>query len=365
MPPTCRCAFTLNRMLASELDFELPPELIAQSPTDRRDRSRLLVYRRKERKLSHHYFHDLPDLLPPCLRIFRNDVSVLKARLSGKRPTGGSVECLLLRPEGTFENTWRCLLKPGGKTARTGKFFLPDEYEATVLESLPSGEYLVKFDLQKDDNPAGLAERIGVLPLPPYVQRPADDRDELRYQTVYANSENRTAVAAPTAGLHFTPEILDILEENGHSVHDLTLSVGLGTFRPIETERIEDHPMHAEEYSIGPKAKNALLANDRKTLAIGTTSVRTIEHYLSFPDSEPEKATVGQADLFIRPPYSFQGVDHLLTNFHLPGSTLLCLVSAFLSPGKEGGLSTLKEIYAQAVALEYRFFSYGDAMLIL
>ena len=197
------------------------------------------------------------------------------------------------------------------------------------------------------------------------MQRPADDRDELRYQTVYANSENRTAVAAPTAGLHFTPEILDILEENGHSVHDLTLSVGLGTFRPIETERIEDHPMHAEEYSIGPKAKNALLANDRKTLAVGTTSVRTIEHYLSFPDSEPEKATVGQADLFIRPPYSFKGVDHLLTNFHLPGSTLLCLVSAFLSPGKEDGLSTLKEIYAQAVALEYRFFSYGDAMLIL
>ena len=352
-------------MLASELDFELPPERIAQSPTDRREQSRLLVYRRKERELSHHYFNELPYLLPPCLRIFRNDVSVLKARLPGKRQTGGSVECLLLRPEGTLENTWRCLLKPGGKTARSGKFFLQDEYEATVLESLPSGEYLVKFDLAKDGSPADLAERIGSIPLPPYVQRPTDERDELRYQTVYANSENRTAVAAPTAGLHFTSEILDTLKENGHSIHDLTLSVGLGTFRPIETERIEDHPMHSEEYSIRPKAKKALLYKDRKNLAVGTTSVRTIEHYLSIPDPEPEKTTYGQADLFIRPPYSFEGVDHLLTNFHLPGSTVLCLVSAFLSPGKDHGLSTLKEIYAQAAALDYRFLSYGDAMLIL
>ena len=352
-------------MLTSELDFELPVDRIAQSPADRRDQSRLFVYRRKEREISHHHFHDLPELLPPSLRIFRNDVSVLKARLLGKRPTGGTVECLLLRPSATFEDTWRCLLRPGGKTARAGTFFLPGEYQATVLESLPSGEYLVKFDLPKDADPPALAERIGVLPLPPYVQRPADKEDESRYQTVYAKAENRSAVAAPTAGLHFTPEIFDSLKENGHSIHDLTLSVGLGTFRPIETERIEDHPMHAEEYSIGPKEKKALLSKDRKTLAIGTTSVRTIEHYLSIADSEPNEATVAEANLFIRPPYFFQGVDHLLTNFHLPGSTLLCLVSAFLSPGKEDGLSILKDIYAQAIALEYRFYSYGDAMLIL
>ncbi|MBT3637790.1 MAG: tRNA preQ1(34) S-adenosylmethionine ribosyltransferase-isomerase QueA [Opitutae bacterium] len=352
-------------MLASELDFELPSDRIAQSPTDRRDRSRLLVYRRKKREVSHHHFHELTELLPSDLSIFRNDVSVLKARLPGKRPTGGTVECLLLRPEGTLVDTWRCLLKPGGKTARAGKFFLPDEYEATVLESLPSGEYRVQFDLPKDDDPADLAQRIGALPLPPYVRRPADETDELRYQTVYANTKNRTAVAAPTAGLHFTPEILQRLEEDGHSIHNLTLSVGLGTFRPIETERIEDHPMHAEEYSIGPKAKKALLAKDRNKLAIGTTSVRTIEHYLSDTDPKPEKPTVAKANLFIRPPYSFRGVDHLLTNFHLPGSTLLCLVAAFLSPGKEDGLAILKDLYAQAVASEYRFFSYGDAMLIL
>jgi len=352
-------------MLTSELDFELPSDRIAQSPTDRRDRSRLLVYRRTKREVSHHHFHELPELLPADLSIFRNDVSVLKARILGKRATGGTVECLLLRPEGTITGTWRCLLKPGGKTVRAGSFSLPGEYEATVLEALPTGEYLVQFDLPKDDDPSELAQRIGSLPLPPYVRRPADETDDLRYQTVYANSENRTAVAAPTAGLHFTAEILTNLREKGHAIHDLTLSVGPGTFRPIETERIEEHPMHAEEYAIGPKAKDALLAKDRNKLAIGTTSVRTIEHYLSGTDSEPEKSTVAEANLFIRPPHSFRGVDHLLTNFHLPGSTLLCLVSAFLSPGKKDGLAILKDIYAQAVASEYRFFSYGDAMLIL
>ena len=352
-------------MLTSELDFELPSDRIAQSPADRRDHSRLLVYQRKENELTHHHFHELPDLLPPDLNVFRNDVSVLKARITGKRPTGGSVECMLLRPERKLVDTWRCLLKPGGKTARAGSFSLPGEYQATVLKSLTSGEYLVKFDLPKDDNPADLADRIGILPLPPYVRRTANDTDDLRYQTVYSNPENRTAVAAPTAGLHFTPETLEKLIEKGHTLHDLTLSVGLGTFKPIETERIEEHPMHEEEYSIGSKAKKALIAQDRKNLAIGTTSVRTIEHYLANADPKTEKTTKGQADLFIRPPYSFLGVDHLLTNFHLPGSTLLCLVSAFLSPEEEGGLSMLKDIYAQAIDSEYRFFSYGDAMLIL
>ena len=352
-------------MLTSELDFELPPDRIAQSPTDRRDRSRLLVYRREQGELLHHHFHELPDLLPPNLRIFRNDVSVLKARLLGQRPTGGSVECLLLRPVDKLDGTWRCLLKPGGKAARAGSFSLPGEYEATVVESLASGEYLVEFDLPKDDDPTGLAQRIGALPLPPYVHRPADETDDLRYQTVYANSENRTAVAAPTAGLHFTEKTFNGLKDKGHSIHDLTLSVGLGTFRPIETDEIDDHPMHAEEYAIGTEAKNALLAKTGKSLAIGTTTVRTIEHYLSTTDASPDQPTRGQADLFIRAPYSFRGVDHLLTNFHLPGSTLLCLVSAFLSPDKEDGLAILKDIYAQAISLEYRFFSYGDAMLIL
>ena len=352
-------------MLTSELEFDLPADRIAQSPSDRRDGSRLLVYDRSNESISHHHFHELPDLLPPKLSILRNDVSVLKARLPGKRPTGGAVECLLLRPANPPETTWRCLLKPGGKTAKAGTFGIDGEYQAQVLESLPSGEYLVRFDLPKDKDAPSLAQRIGSLPLPPYVRRPAGTADEERYQTVYAKDANRTAVAAPTAGLHFTPELLDQLESDGHSIHDLTLSVGLGTFRPIETERVEDHPMHAEEYFLSPATKSVLRNPSLKRLAIGTTCVRAIEHYLGQEDPNENEATRAEAQLFIRPPYEFLGIDHLLTNFHLPGSTLLCLVAAFLRPGQPDGLCKLKELYSDATSREYRFFSYGDAMLIL
>ena len=352
-------------MLTSELQYDLPPDRIAQSPSEKRDHSRLLVYNRSEESISHHHFHELPNLLPSNLSILRNDVSVLKARLPGYRPTGGMVECLLLRPADSPETTWRCLLKPGGKTAKAGIFGIDGEYSAKVIESLPSGEYLVTFELSHDSNPTALAQRIGSLPLPPYVKRPADTTDEERYQTVYANDEKRTAVAAPTAGLHFTPEILQSLESHGHKIHDLTLSVGLGTFRPIETDIVEDHPMHAEEYFLSSETKKVLKDNSTKRLAIGTTCVRAIEHYLGQEDFNPDQATHAEAQLFIRPPYSFLGIDHLLTNFHLPGSTLLCLVGAFLSPGQKDGISRLKEIYAEAIAYDYRFFSYGDAMLIL
>jgi S-adenosylmethionine:tRNA ribosyltransferase-isomerase len=352
-------------MLTSELEFDLPADRIAQSPSDRRDGSRLLVYHRSNESVSHHHFHELPDLLPPKLSVLRNDVSVLKARLPGKRPTGGAVECLLLRPADPPETTWRCLLKPGGKTAKAGTFGLDGEYQAEVLENLPSGEYLVRFDLPKDKDAPSLAQRIGSLPLPPYVRRPADSADEERYQTVYAKENHRTAVAAPTAGLHFTPELLNQLLADGHNIHDLTLSVGLGTFRPIETERVEDHPMHAEEYFLSPSTKSVLHDSSLKRLAIGTTCVRAIEHYLGKGDPAPSEATRAEAQLFIRPPYEFLGIDHLLTNFHLPGSTLLCLVAAFLTPGQPDGLIKLKELYKEAISEKYRFFSYGDAMLIL
>ena len=352
-------------MLTSELEFDLPSDRIAQSPSDRRDGSRLLVYHRETGCVFHHHFHELPKLLPAKLSILRNDVSVLKARLPGYRPTGGSVECLLLRPADPPETTWRCLLKPGGKTAKAGTFRLDGEYQAEVLESLPSGEYLIQFTLPKDEDAPSLAQRIGSLPLPPYVRRPAGHADEERYQTVYAKDKNRTAVAAPTAGLHFTPELIDQLLSDGHNIHDLTLSVGLGTFRPIETDRVEDHPMHAEEYFLSPATKSVLRDKSAKKLAIGTTCVRAIEHYLGGQDSSPDLPTRAEAQLFIRPSYEFLGIDHLLTNFHLPGSTLLCLVAAFLSPGQSDGLDKLKELYADAISKEYRFFSYGDAMLIL
>jgi S-adenosylmethionine:tRNA ribosyltransferase-isomerase len=353
-------------MLTSELHYELPPERIAQAPADKRDESRLLVYHRDTGDTSHHRFRELPELLPAGTRIFRNDVSVLNARLPGQRPTGGKVECLLLRPDANRPDTWRCLLKPGAKTAKAGAFSLAGEYEATVLEALPSGEYLVSVEHPNDPDVPALAGRIGTLPLPPYVKRPANAADAERYQTVYADDAKCTAVAAPTAGLHFTPELLEQLERRGHPMHDLTLSVGLGTFRPIETERVEDHPMHAETYLLPPAAKAYLREPRPPRLAVGTTTVRAIEHHLAQgEDAEPEASTLAEADLFIRPPYSFRGVDALLTNFHLPGSTLLCLVAAFLQTDGNDGLDLLKDLYAQALDNDYRFYSYGDAMLAL
>ena len=352
-------------MLTKDLNYYLPNELIAQSPPDRREDSRLVLFDRAIDKISHHSFHEFPDLLPPKLSIFRNNVSVLKARLKGKRPSGGSVECLLLQPDGKEETTWRCLLKPGRKTAKAKFFGLPNEYSAEVINSLESGEYLVKFSMLKDANPYALAERIGTLPLPPYVKRPVNSNDEKRYQTVYANKANQTAVAAPTAGLHFTDKIIEKLIFNGHSINDLVLSVGLGTFRPIETDKVEDHPMHAEKYFIPHSTICNLNKSNGKRLAIGTTCVRAIEHYQSLGIKPINDDFSMETSLFIKPPYVFKGVDYLLTNFHLPGSSLLCLVAAFISPGEQSGLKILKKIYAEAISRKYRFFSYGDAMLIL
>ncbi|MBG30582.1 MAG: tRNA preQ1(34) S-adenosylmethionine ribosyltransferase-isomerase QueA [Opitutae bacterium] len=353
-------------MLTKELDYDLPEESIAQFPIERRDHSRLLVYDRVSGETRHSFFHELPDLIPAETSFFRNDVSVLKARLMGIRPSGGNTECLLLRPENTTSNTWSCLLKPGAKTEKAGRFSLPGEYAAIVQGKNPSGEYLVRFDLENDDSVDALAKRIGAMPLPPYIRRPTDNSDDERYQTVYSNPKSCTGVAAPTAGLHFTPELLDDLQRRGHPIHDLTLSVGVGTFRPIDTERIADHPMGSETYELSPEIKASLRETGSCRLAVGTTTVRAIEDYLGQgEDSDLEQATIRETKLFIQPPRDFRGVDLLLTNFHLPRSTLLCLVAAFLSPGEKNGLSILKELYSDALAMDYRFYSYGDAMLIL
>ncbi|MFP6901783.1 MAG: S-adenosylmethionine:tRNA ribosyltransferase-isomerase, partial [Opitutales bacterium] len=261
---------------------------------------------------------------------------------------------------------WRCLLKPGLKTQKAGGFSQPDEYQATVLEKTVSGEYIVRFELSRETSVSDLAERLGYMPLPPYVRRPAEALDEERYETVYADPAKRTATAAPTAGLHFTHGLLEELIARGHSIHDLTLSVGLGTFRPIETEDTDDHEMHPESYILPPETKALLRDPTPSRLAIGTTTVRAIEHYLSQEvDPAPDEATIAEADLFIHPPHEFLGVDKLLTNFHLPASTLLCLVAAFLNPSGRDGLKLLKELYAEALAQGYRFYSYGDAMLVL
>lgn len=504
-------------MQTSLFDYHLPEHLIARTPAERRDRSRLMVIDRKSRKVTHTEFANLPDFLPQGARLFRNNATVLRARLKAQRPSGGQVECLLLRPakptdiaffaagEGAAKNAlhtadseaqishWDfvCLLKPG-KRLRPGETFTREgHFTATVLDKHPDGENRVRFTpLRGQQSVVEIATLAGDLPLPPYIEqaRIADNErrqttfadnerrqsaltdkgnqqdaltdienppasgtrhesrnhqdalidtenrqsafaDNERYQTVYADPSRTVAAAAPTAGLHFTPELLARLAAQGIDAHDLTLHVGLDTFRPITAENVEEHQIHRELYEI-PTATLAALEPlpTRPRIAVGTTTLRSIEHYFrhrtapahtananaavpntlaatantdvtaadgatntnytttltdntggqhSIAQSDPSGPISGsalstatppwlaEADIFIYPPAQFAGVEVLITNFHLPKSTLLCLVSAFLTPGSTDGIDWLKELYAEAIARNYRFFSYGDAMLIL
>jgi S-adenosylmethionine:tRNA ribosyltransferase-isomerase len=374
-------------VLTDLFDYPLPDRLIAQQPADRRDASRLLVVHRREHRVEHRHFRDLPEYLRTGDCLFRNNAAVIPARLHATRPTGGQVECLLLRPSQSLRPTgrpaasartvssealakeeWWCLVRPGKKLPVGATFSLEGHFTATVRGKTDDGLVRVAFDTKNGDILA-VANRIGEMPLPPYIIGHDNDAaralDRERYQTVYADRAHQVAAAAPTAGLHFTPELLAQVSATGVKFADLTLHVGLGTFRPIATEYVADHPIHREVYEIPAVTQEALFKPAGRRVAVGTTSTRSIEDFLSRHAAPSGRDILAEADIFIYPPRDFRGVDALITNFHQPRSTLLCLVSAFLAPGSTDGIAWLKEIYAEAVSREYRFFSYGDAMLIL
>jgi len=312
---------------ASELDYELPPELIAQTPLERRDSSRLLVYDRATRETRHRRFDQLADELPESTLVVVNDTRVLPARLRLERPGGGEAEVLLLERHGS-NGTWEGLARPSRKL-RPGQRLGPVE----LIEPLGEG----RWKLRLDGAPAGEA------PLPPYIREPLADPE--RYQTVYAAQEG--SAAAPTAGLHFTPELLARLD-----VERVTLHVGLDTFRPLAVDVVEEHPLHSERYDVSEAAWERIRSAER-VLAVGTTTVRVLE---SLARGAPLS---GRTDLFVTPGFEFRRVDALLTNFHLPRSTLLALVMAF------AGVEETRRLYGLAIEERYRFYSFGDAMLLL
>ncbi len=336
-------------------DYELPPELIAQEPAPVRDRSRLLVVDRRTEAFGERVFADLPALLDPGDVLVLNDSRVIAARLAARRATGRAVEVLLLGP-GPGGN-WRALVRPS-KAVRPGEaVLLPDGRALTVGAHEPDGESRgIVFPPGAD--PFEIMERFGAPPLPPYIRRAPEPQDRGRYQTVYARE--RGSAAAPTAGLHFTEELLAACEARGIRVARVTLHVGIGTFLPMRADTVEAHRMHAEHCTVPAAALaeiGAAKARGNRVVAVGTTAVRALES--AFLNGAPAEGFSGWTDLFIRPPFDFKAVDALLTNFHLPRSTLLVLVSAF------AGRELVLRAYAHAIEQRFRFYSYGDAMLII
>ncbi|MGC1452040.1 MAG: tRNA preQ1(34) S-adenosylmethionine ribosyltransferase-isomerase QueA [Candidatus Sulfotelmatobacter sp.] len=390
-------------MLVSEFHYELPEELIAQEPLANRAASRLLHVGSGDR-LEDRQFPDFPELLRPDDLVVFNNTRVFPARLYGRRggvraqavsarnPAArdflqGRIEVLLTRQVQQEPNEWECLVRPGRKIGVGERLFFgqQDELQAEVIARGSFGERRIRFaptppGVARPDGPFdcaqgrlgrlsphestglddffGIVERIGHIPLPPYIARPESSGDRERYQTVYARE--RGSVAAPTAGLHFTPEILTGMRERGIESAEITLHVGLGTFQPVRTQRVEEHQLHSERYSISAEAAeniNRARRDSRRIVAVGTTTVRTLE-YAALQGTGEIRAASGEADLFIYPGYKFQLVRALLTNFHLPQSTLLMLVCAL------GGKEKVMRAYEHAVAQRYRFYSYGDCMFV-
>lgn len=339
-------------MKKSDFYFDLPPELIAQTPIPERDHSRLLCLDRESGALEHRHFYELPSLLRPgdCLVI--NDSRVLPARLIGHRKTGGAVELLLLRE--LDDRCWECLCRPGKRLREGAEVSFGDgELTARIEEVLPGGNRRVRFTYEGIF--LEVLDRLGKMPLPPYIREELNDRE--RYQTVY--SRELGSAAAPTAGLHFTPELLNEIEAMGVDICPITLHVGLGTFRPVKEEEIEDHEMHSEFCIISADTAervNRCKQNGGRVIAVGTTSCRTLESFADEAGMLHECS--GWTDIFIYPGYRFRCIDALITNFHLPESTLIMLVSAL------AGREHVLHAYEVAIENRYRFFSFGDAMFI-
>ena len=366
-------------MLLSEYDYNLPEDLIAQMPADKRENSKMMVLNRKDRTISHKHFYDIVDFIESDALLIMNNTKVLPARLIGHKDTGAKIEVFLLKqaddqsleddmqdPIGRMQRLrysyWDVLIKPSKRVSPDTIVKISDELSVRVIKRLEdNGEWLVEL-LFEGDNVLDVLHRNGNIPLPPYIERKIqnDDLKKLdfeRYQTVYAKDEG--SVAAPTAGLHFTKEILKKLQDKGVELCEVTLNVGLGTFRPVQCENVLEHKMHSETFEISEQASeqiNRALKEGRKIVAVGTTTVRTLE--TAFQKFGCIKPCHDSSELFIYPPYEFKVVNNLITNFHLPKSTLLMLVSAI------AGKDFIFEAYKEAIENKYRFFSYGDCMYI-
>ena len=338
--------------LKSDFYYELPPELIAQTPAEPRDCSRLLVYDRATDKIEHRIFRDICQYLRKGDVLVVNNTKVLPARLYARTEHGGHVEVLLLKRLDI--DKWEVLVKPGKKCRIGTRLVVSEKLSLTVEGITDSGERIVKFDCKGVFEE--VLDEVGSMPLPPYIHEKLKDKN--RYQTVYAKTDG--SAAAPTAGLHFTPELLQKIKDMGVEVVEVLLHVGLGTFRPVKEDVITDHKMHSEYYSVSEAAAqklNAAKAEGRRIIAVGTTSVRTLES--ATDENGVVRAESGNTSIFIYPPYKFKCVDALITNFHLPESTLIMLVAALT------GREKILQIYREAVERGYRFFSFGDACLIL
>ena len=341
-------------MKTKDFDYYLPEELIAQTPLAQRDHSRLMCLDKETGALSHHHFYELPEFLRPGDCLILNNSRVLPARLLGQRlPGGGACEVLLLIDRG--EKTWECIVRPGKHLRKGAKMqFGGGELTAEVVDVLPDGNRMVRFDYE------GIfletLERLGKMPLPPYITKQLEDQSQ--YQTVYAKELG--SAAAPTAGLHFTPELMDTIRAKGVGIAEVTLHVGLGTFRPVQEDEITDHKMHSEWYSISEETAQRIRdtkAAGHRVIAVGTTSCRTLEAVAA--KYGEIRACSGNTSIFLYPGVKFNCIDGLVTNFHLPESTLIMLIAALY------GYDKTMHAYKVAVEEKYRFFSFGDAMLIL